>query len=49
MMADRQVRRLIVLGSTGRVAGVVALDDFLESVVATTEDIGRLLRRQVHV
>ena len=26
-----------------------SLDDFLEGVVAASEDIGRLLRRQVHI
>jgi predicted transcriptional regulator len=49
MMADREVRRLVVVNSAGRVAGIVALDDFLEGIVAASEDIGRLLRRQVHV
>jgi CBS domain-containing protein len=49
MMADREVRRLVVVNGAGRVAGVVALDDFLEGVVAASEDIGRLLRRQVHI
>ncbi|HSH76346.1 MAG TPA: CBS domain-containing protein [Longimicrobiales bacterium] len=49
MMADKQVRRLIVVNSAGRVSGIVSLDDFLEGVVAAAEDIGRLLRRQVHV
>ena len=49
MMADREVRRLVVVNSVGRVTGIVALDDFLEGVVAASEDIGRLLRRQVHI
>lgn len=49
MMADREVRRLVVVNSAGRVAGIVSLDDFLEGVVAASEDIGRLLRRQVHI
>jgi predicted transcriptional regulator len=49
MMADREVRRLVVVNDAGRVAGIVALDDFLEGVVAASEDIGRLLRRQVHI
>jgi CBS domain-containing protein len=48
-MADREVRRLIVVNDAERVVGIVSLDDFLEGLVATTEDIGRLLRRQVHV
>jgi predicted transcriptional regulator len=49
MMADREVRRLVVLNAAGRVTGIVSLDDFLEGVVAASEDIGRLLRRQVHI
>jgi predicted transcriptional regulator len=49
MMADKEVRRLIVVNSAGRVSGIVSLDDFLEGIVAAAEDIGRLLRRQVHV
>lgn len=49
MMADREVRRLVVVNSAGRVSGIVALDDFLEGVVAASEDIGRLLRKQVHI
>jgi len=48
-MADREVRRLIVINDAGRVCGIVSLDDFLEGLAATSEDIGRLLRRQVHV
>jgi CBS domain-containing protein len=49
MMADKEVRRLVVVNGAGRVSGIVALDDFLEGLVASAEDIGRLLRRQVHV
>jgi len=49
MMADREVRRLVVVNGAGRVVGIVSLDDFLEGVVAAGEDIGRLLRRQVHI
>jgi CBS domain-containing protein len=48
-MADREVRRLVVVNDAGRVAGIVALDDFLEGIVAATADVGRLLRRQVHL
>jgi len=48
-MADREVRRLVVINDAGRVCGIIALDDFLEGLAAATEDIGRLLRRQVHV
>jgi CBS domain-containing protein len=49
MMADSEVRRLVVVNDAGRVIGIVSLDDFLEGVVTASEDIGRLLRRQVHV
>jgi CBS domain-containing protein len=48
-MADREVRRLVVVNDAGQVAGIVALDDFLEGFVTAAEDIGRLLRRQVQV
>lgn len=48
-MADKEVRRLVVVNDAGRVAGIVALDDFLEGIVAATADVGRLLRRQVHL
>jgi CBS domain-containing protein len=46
-MADKEVRRLVVVNDSGRVVGIVALDDFLEGIVAATADVGRLLRRQV--
>jgi predicted transcriptional regulator len=49
LMADKQVRRLVVVNGAGRVAGIVALDDFLARIVEATEDVGRLLRRQVHL
>jgi len=49
LMADKEVRRLVVVNGAGRVSGIVALDDFLERIVEATEDVGRLLRRQVHV
>jgi CBS domain-containing protein len=48
-MADKEVRRLVVLDDAERVVGIVSLDDFLEGLMAASEDIGRLLRRQVHV
>lgn len=47
-MADKEVRRLVVVNDAGRVVGIVALDDFLEGIVEATADVGRLLRRQVH-
>jgi CBS domain-containing protein len=49
LMAEKEVRRLVVVNSAGRVSGIVALDDFLERIVEATEDVGRLLRRQVQV
>ena len=48
-MADQEVRRLVVLNDAERVVGIVSLDDFLEGIMAQSEDVGRLLRRQVHV
>jgi len=48
-MADKEVRRLVVLDDAERVVGIVSLDDFLEGIMASSEEIGRLLRRQVHV
>ncbi len=48
-MADKQVRRLVVVNDAGRVTGIVALDDFLEGIAEATEDVSRLLRRQVHL
>jgi CBS domain-containing protein len=47
-MADKEVRRLVVVNDAGRVTGIVSLDDFLEGIVEATADVGRLLRRQVH-
>ena len=48
-MADQEVRRLVVVNDSGRVTGIVSLDDFLEGIVEATADVGRLLRRQVQV
>jgi len=48
-MADEEVRRLVVVNDAGRVTGIVSLDDMLEGLVATTQDVGRLLRRQVQI
>jgi len=48
-MADQEVRRLVVLDDAERVVGIVSLDDFLEGIMEASEDVGRLLRRQVHV
>jgi CBS domain-containing protein len=48
-LADKEVRRLIVVNDSGKVAGIVSLDDFLEGIVEATADVGRLLRRQVQL
>ena len=48
-MADKEVRRLVVLNDAERVVGIASLDDFLEGIMAQGESVGRLLRRQVHV
>jgi CBS domain-containing protein len=48
-MADKEVRRLVVVDDAGHVVGIASLDDFLEGIVASAEDVGRLLRRQVRV
>ena len=48
-MADKEVRRLVVVNDAGRVVGIVSLDDFLEGIVEATADVGRLLRRQVQM
>jgi CBS domain-containing protein len=48
-MADHEVRRLVVLDEAERVIGIVSLDDFLEGIMGASENVGRLLRRQVHV
>ena len=48
-LADKEVRRLVVVNDAGHVAGIVSLDDFLEGIVEATADVGRLLRRQVQI
>lgn len=48
-MADKEVRRLVVVNDAGRVSGILTLDDVLEGIAEATTDIGRLLRRQVRV
>lgn len=48
-MADKEVRRLVVVNDAGKVTGIVSLDDMLEGIVESTADVGRLLRRQVQL
>lgn len=47
-MADDVVRRLVVVDSDDRVIGVLALDDILDGILSATDEIGRLIRRQVY-
>lgn len=49
MMADDVVRRLIVVDVDDRVIGVLALDDVLDGILSATDEIGRIIRRQVYV
>jgi CBS domain-containing protein len=45
-MGRAGIRRLVVLGEAGNVAGVLSLDDILDTLVVETGAIGRLLERQ---
>ncbi len=45
-MASTGTRRLIVTGEGDRVAGILSLDDVLDSLVRQTSAIGRLLAKQ---
>lgn len=49
MMADQEVRRLVVVNDAGRVSGIATLDDFLSGIVEQADEVGRLLRGQVRV
>lgn len=49
MMADVVVRRLIVVDADDRVIGVLALDDVLDGILSATDEIGRIIRKQVYV
>jgi len=46
MMADREVRRLIVKDDTGALVGVLSLDDVLDFFAEESGEIGRLLDRR---
>jgi CBS domain-containing protein len=49
VMAEREVRRLVITNGDGELVGVLALDDVLELLSEETDAIGRLLRGQVAV
>lgn len=49
MMANEEVRRLAVVNEADRVVGIITLDDIMGGIVEQTEEVGRLLRGQVHV
>lgn len=49
MMADQEIRRIVVRDLDFRVVGVLSLDDVLQELVGETAEIGRLLKTQVHV
>lgn len=49
VMADQEVRRLVVVDAAGRVVGIVALDDLLSRIIDQADEVGRLLRGQVRV
>lgn len=48
MMADEVVRRLVVVADEDHVVGVLALDDVIDGILAATDEIGRIIRRQVY-
>jgi predicted transcriptional regulator len=45
-MASLAVRRLVVTGQDNEIAGLLSLDDVLDTLVAQTGAIGRLLEQQ---
>lgn len=47
-MADDVVRRLVVLDADDRVVGVLSLDDVLDGILSATDEIRRIIRRQVY-
>lgn len=48
-MAEKSVRRLVVVDGSERAVGIVSLDDLLEGLMAAGSNVLELLRRQVHV
>jgi CBS domain-containing protein len=49
LMADEEIRRIVVTSRGGSMTGLLALDDVVESLAGQAAEIGRLLRGQVHV
>ncbi len=49
LMADEEIRRVVVTSPGGSTTGLLALDDVVESLAGQAAEIGRLLRGQVHV
>jgi len=47
VMAEREVRRLVVTNDHGNLVGILSLDDILGTLTEETDAIGRLLRGQV--
>lgn len=46
-MADRGVRRLVVVDDDGVMAGLLSMDDVLALLIEEAEDLGALLRQQL--
>lgn len=46
VMAEREIRRLVVTDEDGNLVGVLALDDVLNVVSGQTDAVGRILRGQ---
>ena len=49
LMADEEIRRVVVTSRGGSTTGLLALDDIVESLAGQAAEGGRLLRGQVHV
>ena len=49
LMADEEIRRVVVTSRGGSMTGLLALDDIVESLAGQAAEIGRLLQGQVHV